>query len=133
VRKHLFDRVAISDDSIPHRPNGADVRWRSTEHVVRIAPDSFNAAAGGIEGHNRRLSQSDCAPRVDAGIHRPEVDGYIGGGREHAHAFGRQTSSIPPVENPGMVKNTLLSRPSVKGASRRPALADTDCSGGSRF
>ena len=78
---HFFGDFEISDDTISHRPNSADVARCLAKHDLGLITDSQHLllATQGSDGDNRRLIENDpLALDIDQRVRCPQVNGDVG-------------------------------------------------------
>src|SRR5262245_50580661 len=80
MRQHFLGGFEVGDDAILHRLDGRDVARRSSEHLLGVGADRFDAAVDLVQGDDRRLADDNAlAAGVYAGVGGAEIDGQIVG------------------------------------------------------
>jgi len=81
ITKHLTGDFEIGNDPIPHRPDGENVAWRSTQHLFSFTAhgqDTFSPFRIHLNGHHRGLGKDDPFPLyIDEGIRRSQINGQV--------------------------------------------------------
>jgi hypothetical protein len=68
----------VGDDAVLHRLDGDDVAGSAAQHLLGVAPDSFDLAVHLVDGDDRRFVDHDAlAARIHAGVGGAEVNREI--------------------------------------------------------
>ena len=78
VGDHLLGYIEVADDAVAKRPDGDDVRRRTTDHALGLGADGQNPPGLGLQGDDARLTDDDASiADVDQRIGCSEVNSDV--------------------------------------------------------
>ena len=93
VGQHPFGDLEVGDDAVLQRPDGNDVGWRASQHVLGLSAHGFHRARGFVDGHDGGfIDHNSLALGVNQGVGRAQVYGEVAGkeveGSSKTHSAG---------------------------------------------